>query len=373
VILPDKNFWQQGIDPSKCVKPAFIYGPVYQVDCNGLYPFVMAETEQPIKLVGHSTDMAVRDLAEQNKVFGCIARVDVQTDSLPLPLKAGRNTRYVCGRFQTSLAGADLGLAIDNQLITAVHECAWYQMGYLFQSYVTSINQLRLLYQAERNQQYAEIAKLLLNSLYGKWAQRRKIWEWRDKEPAPCRWGRWWARTLPSNEVVAWRSLAGRVQEKVTCGEVAHSFPAISAFITAAARAYMAAIRETCGLCNVLYQATDSLILTERGYDNLSRAGGVDPHKPGKFKLERKADNGQITNINQYRLGEITKHSGRPERSRELSKDIYTWEVRTGLEGMVSRSPSRRIIYSPVTGHFNRAYSAGNVSADGWTYPATVL
>jgi len=368
-IRNQANFFGDYRKPGEYFQDTFMYGPVYQVDCNGLYPYVMKTRSQPIQLV----DVGNGKGKNPNEVGLCwpnaIATVTLNAKCSAYPVRQPGKVTYCLGKFQTTLAGPELHKAVYDGEVTGVHEWAVYELGFPFTAYVDAIQQIRLLRRAESDHAFEEIAKLLLNALYGKWAERRQRWESRPDEPAPCRWGRWYAKNYATKIVTDWRAIAGHVEEKVTVGELEHSFPAISAWITSDARLYMEYVRLLAGKCCTLYQGVDSLILTESGYAALHAHKLIDPAMLGGFKLVAKADTGAIINVNHYRLGDRHKTSGLPGNAVKIAKDVYTWEAREGMAGMLSRFPSRRISLSEVSGTFNKSYDAGTVSATGWTSP----
>lgn len=81
----------------------------------------------------------------------------------------------------------------------------------------------------------------------------------------------------------------------------------ISAYITAHGREYMRSLIVIAGEDNVHYMATDSLIVTQRGYSRLKKSGMLSDDEIGKLKTKGRHDRGEIFGANHYEMdGELT-------------------------------------------------------------------
>lgn len=80
--------------------------------------------------------------------------------------------------------------------------------------------------------------------------------------------------------------------------ETQHSFPAISAFITAAAREMMRRIRAIAGLDDSYYTCCDSIHVSDAALARLEAADMIHPHQPGKLKLVKTAKSAIYLGVN---------------------------------------------------------------------------
>jgi len=306
----------------KANQPAVIDGPVYHVDCNSLYPYVMREHKYPYSLVGWQREATARLLQDLATQYCVIASVLVETGSEPFPVRHKDRTIHALGKFWTTLTGAQLRYALSMDLVKSVGLHAAYKERPLFLEYVETLYALKTRYKTDGNAAYYSITKALLNSLYGKFAQRPRRWIEAEYDNPPYRWGTWPLCDGDSNKVTWYRSIAGKVQRQDVVGELHHSFPAIPAVVTSYARLYMDSVRHICGRENVLYQGTDSLILLEPGYRLLLQHGMISDTKLGHFRLEGIYDTGEIRNNQDYHLGTERHVRGLPQGAIEESRGI---------------------------------------------------
>ena len=125
------------------------------------------------------------------------------------------------------------------------------------------------------------------------------------------------------------RYIARTVQSKVKGTEPANAFPIISSYVTSYAREYMASVMRALPERSLLYTATDSLIVTQAGYDHLIASGMVDPEACGKFRLEGVYPEAEICGPNWYRKGD-------------------TWTI-SGLHGSAHHEPGFGAVMSAVS------------------------
>jgi hypothetical protein len=363
------DFW--GNHAALCAERGlpYIYGPVYHVDCNSLYPYVMRDSSYPSKYVGERDEATVEHLGDLLDRYCVIARVLIDSDNDTYPVRYKDGVIYCTGKYWTTLAGKELWAAWHFGEVVKVGYHTCYEQMNLFGEYVDYFFTEKVKYQREGNAAMELIVKMLLNTLQGKFSQRPKRWVERPDIPPQYRWGRWYVIDYDTGRVYRYRSIAGKTQEEVVDDEIDFSLPAIGAVVTSNARNYMASVRELCGSENVLYQGTDSLLLLEPGYRAMADAGFINNHELGLFRLKGTYEHVVIRNTQDYELGGHRTTRGLPKGARVVSGSNYQFDCRQTLQGMLFGIPAQHIAYTRVERTFNSSYRGGSVGKDGWVTP----
>lgn len=370
---------------------AWLYGPVYHVDCNSLYPYVMKECKYPYRLVGYNSQASPGHLATLLAKYGVIARVLVETETDTFPVRHRKRTIYATGQFWTTLCGKELDYASRAGYIRKVGYHVCYDMMDLFSAYVDYFFALKCEYKQSGNRAMELIAKMFLNTLQGKFGQRSMRWVDRpDVAPEEgMRWGRWFhvdydavernkhkvvtANILDEHkkeqEVFHYRAIGGKTQEMVEQDEISSSFPAIGSFVTANARAYMASYRALCPERSIIYQGTDSLLLLEPGFRALSSSGSIDKYRLGAFRAKGEYQSCAIRDTQDYQLGHDKVVRGLPKAATMVGERSFVFNQRASLGGMLFSVPGKQITYTTVKRTFAHAYDGGIVGVDGWVTP----
>jgi hypothetical protein len=129
-------------------------------------------------------------------------------------------------------------------------------------------------------------------------------------------------------EVTDWDKQA----ERYCKGELKTSFVAVAAFVTAYARQKMNYYRAVAGEGNCWYQGVDSLIVNNRGQENLEQANLISESELGKLRLQLTANYGYIAGCSDYKVADKIVLSG-------YSRNITSEERRQGLQRTFSAKP----------------------------------
>ena len=266
----------------------------FHYDVNSLYPFVMGENAYPYsypetsegKAAQRAWEMYLPDATGNRFYKACIvtAKVVVPASLKIPPLSVRHKGRLVfpTGTIKGTWCGCELENAVKHGCtVVKVYDCAaWVQTSYYFTGWVEKM--------AERkcNTEGAERAfyKLLQNSLYGKFAQRRTqtdVAEWTPELDVKLR-ARHAVNYVRCTEV-------GMLVEYEVTRFASFMQPHIAAHITAFARVllYDAMMTEQDRGNVVVYTDTDSLVTTQR-----MDAETVGPTEYGLWKLEREVGRG---------------------------------------------------------------------------------
>jgi hypothetical protein len=214
-----------------------------------------------------------------------------------------------------------------------------------------------------------EFCKLILTSLAGKFGQRGE-W-WRDAKGGPARrgWGRAFTVLPDTKQVIQWRWIAGHVQRKVPGDEPLNAFPAISAFVTSAAREYMRNVFALFPPESLLYTATDSIICTDAGRRALRRAGLVHPTQPGQFKPQGTFRGADIRGPNWYRLGRRWTIAGYHGQAKKGKRGRLYADIWDSLAGLLDDNPQGTSGFSRVELGALVPTLKNADAGDGWRQP----
>jgi len=282
---------------------------IIKIDCNSYYGFAMRDNYFPYgPTFWAKTHKKIENIMQEGKLGMIKAKVSL-SKKLPmgfLPLKTERGIIYpIRKEFSGTWITPEIEFARELGYEFKFQEALfWNYKDKLFKKY---INYLAKIKEKSRGAK-REIAKFLLVSFYGKFAQKREIEIYKKiKKPIPNR------LYLDKNLTI--------VNEKRKI-YMPHFHPEISAFTTSYARIWMWKFCQQVDWKNIYAIIVDSLILK----DNLSekfKKNWFDPDKIGKFKLIIPIEKGIILGRGIYALKgingtEIIKNQGGLKEYTEL-------------------------------------------------------
>jgi DNA polymerase elongation subunit (family B) len=237
-------------------------------DINSSYPYVMCEYGVP-----YGREMESRDYCES---IPGIYRVRVKApDDLIVPILPARNEagamRWYRGTFDTVVTNRELIFAANHgyEILEVFEGICWEEMVFPFNALVEKCKTLRKQY---RGQPEEMLAKLMQNSLYGKFGsrrERRKMFAAHSADDEDL------DGAVPYDDAGAWY-----VKKEIDLN--GRTLPAWAVFITAHARLRLLQAVYSVGVENVIYGDTDSITI-KRGHGGALDVGG----EYGQFKLEK--------------------------------------------------------------------------------------
>lgn len=341
----------------------------YYLDVNSMYPFVMSGKKIPIKLISYSEQprsFALRNSLNQRYT---IAEVLIETDKPAYPFKRDGKLIFPVGVFRTVLHQPELEYAIRHNHIKQVYKLASYEYGDIFSEYVKFFYEVKQHAGETGNLSWRFIAKIFLNSLYGKFGQQGIT------------------RTLVGHteektvqRITFYDDVADRFFQEINWfgdllieekgGESTYSFPAIAGAVTAYARMHLWHYIETANPANVFYCDTDSIIVNEAGYNNLSSE--LSETELGKLKLEKQSNHLIITNAKDYEFGDERKTKGVPKNAVLLDKNAWLYLQFEGFYSWLHRGGKG----APFTHYKIKSrvsnYDKGIIKADGSVIPISL-
>jgi hypothetical protein len=354
---------------TECFKLGNIREMVHQLDINSLFPSVMAWQEYPCLLhqfelnKSYSTELPPIDYGKS------VAEVILRTPIDIFPVRIEGRVVYPTGRIATTLCGSELAYAHRKGWIVSIKSWSEYRTTPIFAEWVKALWQMRQEYKAAGNLLYDQFAKRLLNSLYGKFAQKSADWVNVPSEIATQAWSNWSVANLATGTRQAYRSFGWQVQKRIPKGELTNTFVAISAFVTSAARMRMNYLRKVVGQKQCYYQGVDSLIVTDDGLAALTAAGEVNERELGKLRLQLSTNCGEILGCSDYVLGNKVVISGRAKDWEVAAGDELLLNRLTGLRYLFSGKAMTTIIDDVLPWNRSASYRKGIVGEGGWTTP----
>jgi hypothetical protein len=351
---------------TECFRLGEIPPPVHVLDVNSLYPSVMRDEVYPSKLVTHMKHVTRAELSRWVKRYAVTARVTLTTDEPCYPLRVPGYLLHPVGTFTASLCTPELLHALTRDRIRRVHEVAVYETAPVFRAYVEDFWDRRRAAQRAGDTFADEVTKLMLNSLYGKLAQRG--WKTEIREAVP--WtgvGAWTEIDADTGKVHRVRALGGVLVVETQQGESRYSHPAIAAHVTAYGRLRLWDLIQTAGRDHVYYCDTDSVFTDDVGLARLSATLG-----PGLGQLKRVqsyADPITIYGNKDYAGTGLFKCKGVRRRAVWTSPNTVEQELWVGIKGMIQRGQTDAPRVRLQTKQLRRVYHKGRVLPDGGTAP----
>lgn len=340
-----------------------------QVDVNGMYPYVMSQNEYPVRLVNprHGvTATVMRLLLEKYAVIG---KCWIDTDVPIYPKRQDGKVIFPVGRFVTTLCTGSIQEALGRGHFLLADPVWCWECANIFWSYVEYFYDLRMQYHREKNEVMEYVAKLFLNSLYGKFGERRDVVVDSDVHDGNefFRQGYWNEATDNTGfeEILfhQWRICEGK-------GEAPQSFPAIAAHVTDYARLHLWRLMNRVGLENLYYVDTDSMIFEKKRLDDIRNE--MDTKALGFLKVVSESDHLVIHGPKDYEFGDQTKRKGIRAEAPESSTGVFTQHQYPSFVGLLRDRCYDHVPVQTVRKELHRKYDKGNVSPAGVVTPVVL-
>jgi hypothetical protein len=301
--------------------------------------------------------------------YGAAAEVVLRAEHQPYPYRDSRWVRYCIGSFATHLCGPELLTALRNGDVESIVSATTYTMHPLAADYARYWWEARQRHKRSGDEIFAQLAKVMVNSFAGKWAQQTSKWALDANVPAPRPWYRWPGRTIGDKGIDHYQALAGVTYRAVRRDPADKSFPAIAAYITSLGRARMDALRAAAGERNILYQCVDSLHCTPAGVVGLERAGEIHDGHLGLLRETAEYQCVDYIGCNLYKADGQWKAAGLGSLHCQLedgSLDVTTFER---LQSMLARNPDGSVYVTHRPWRPEVRYCHSVPGRDGWCSP----
>lgn len=355
-------------------------GPCVLYDVRSLYPYVMANTLMPTRLVHSQKAIQLDKLKLAHDKYWCIARVDVTTniDEFPCRVKTHNapswqdRLLFPVGTFRTVLCGEELALAIRSNRVTAAYEIAMYDCDMLFGDYVSHWYNQKIESETVGNKVERELCKIMLNSLYGRFAMGRKRYVLDDSAPCVQPWGHWVHKDMDTGVITKRRGVGGNVLSEMEVDPTDHQLSAIAAAITSAGRSFMRNARASMPSRSVLYQDTDSLLVMGEHCERFETIHDVVSGDVGRFKRSAEFSQTEIWGPKNYTVDGVNKIAGCPRQSVKTGHRTYKGEIFESGDSIMSRPCPDSVSVVIRTADFSGQHGGDIPTDSGWTIPVSI-
>ena len=337
-----------------------------KLDINSMYPFVMQQNEYPTKLVQWVRHPSI-EYADKILANGCvIAHCKIQTDSPVYGKKLNSKLCFPTGCFDAYLCSGSLRHAIDKGDVVSITDLLVYESAEIFKDYVDYFYPLKAQYAKAGSLTWTLIVKLFLNSLYGKFGEKR------DTTIVDC-------EDLSNDfrrEDVIFKDQGLKGIETVCFGrhtitagdkEGPQSAPGVAAHVTDYARVYLYSLLSSVGLSNVLYCDTDSIFIRESDFNSIRHL--VNPTEIGKLKVEATTTNLAIHGLKDYTFGKERKTKGISSKATKIGRNKFRQSSFPNLSTLLREKITSGFPVLTVERELKGVYSKGQVSGSGVVSP----
>jgi len=345
-------------------------GPFVTLDVNSMYPYIMREHYSPVQLIDIIKKPSISRIRRLLQRFCIVAECEIKTDLPMYAVKKNHKLIFPTGHFMAYLTTHGLTEAINRGHLVKVNIACVYRRAMLFNEYVDFFYGRKKLYKEQKNAPFEHISKYFLNTLYGKFAQKKIITEeFEDKGNAT-----YYREKIFNLDTGVWvdeMHLLGKIVVKMGLGEGPNSFVAVAAHITEGARMYLWHLFETVGLDKVIYCDTDSLMIRSKDKSRLS--GLVDKYRLGALDFKKESSRLDIMGAKSYMTEKMKKIKGVPKNAEKIGPYTYRYTTffkqATHLNQRVTRSFLTKKIVKDVTPQYDK----GVIQKNGSITPFVLL
>jgi hypothetical protein len=341
-------------------------GPFVTYDVNSMYPYVMKTQGMPVRLTDTVENCSLADMKRLISAFCVVADCTVETDKPIYPYKYKGKLIFPVGTFDVTLTTPSIMEALIRGHLKEIRFTAFYDRAFIFKKYVDYFYRLKAQYSTENKPIERYAVKVLLNALYGKWAQKRPI----VSEEMETETGDYY-REIILDAVTGEKEMVYKLLNKrvVTYGEedAKNCFTAISAHITDAARIYLWKLIEPLWPGHVIYIDTDSLKVRQSSI-GLIKAPMSD-RKLGALKIESTCDVLQILAPKSYQSDGKRIFKGIPKSAVQLDKFAYRYTSFLKQHSHLRKNLDYGVLSVDMVKQLSTEYNKGIVNPDGTVRP----
>jgi hypothetical protein len=300
------------------------------------------------------------------KDYYVIADVELETNTNCFPYRGKEKLLFPVGCLRTALHHAELELAREHATIHHVYRVAIYEKKHIFDEYVDFFYAIKRDAEQKNDKVTRQMAKLFLNSLYGKFGQTGHHTLISENTTDQL-----WGRICGFSERLGKRVETVYFRDQMIVswqeGESYYSCPSIAGAVTAYARVVLWKYMTIAGLEHVFYCDTDSLIVNDDGYRNLLNC--ISQDKLGYLKIEGISRVLVVFGAKDYAFGDDVKLKGVPKRAQQISEGVFVYDQFEKLRSWLNRGAHEGVIVKKVQKTRKGKYDKGVVLDSGFVIP----
>lgn len=343
-------------------------GPFVCYDVNSMYPHVMRDCKMPIKPVDYYANPPRADICDVINEYALVAFCRVSTDVPAYAIKYGGKTIYPIGTFNAYLTTPSIKYAIEHDHLRRVYRAVVYEQENIFKEYIDFFYTIREKAKQGGDPVWNKASKIFMNSLYGKFGQRRPIIE-SDEEIESEDYKREEIWDHETKRYLITTSMMNRRITQYGSEPCRGTVIAIPAHITDYARMLLWNIIEGAGKNAVVYCDTDSIFIRERDTNLIKHP--IHPTALGSLSRKWVSKSLVLNGCKDYTTDRETVLKGIPAKSPEIAPGIYRvlqWpKQRTHLHDR----QNRYYVCRQIDKRARSEYTKGIVDTSGSVRPFT--
>lgn len=342
----------------ECFKLGRFSGEIfYKLDINSMYPYVMRNRKYPLVYLGNRTDVRMDELVELIGKYYLIGKVRVTVNTPLIPVRLKDRVIYPIGEIETWLHHGELELVLKYASKVIVDEVLVYKPFDLFSKYIDYFYHIKVEAELRGDKTSRQMAKLFMNSLYGKFGQVGYQYIYEDNNTGENDFYRYKGYSERLDKEVIITRLGDKDIVSIREGESYYSNPAIAGGVTSYARSYLAELMLTASIENVYYMDTDSLIVNHQGYERLKDY--IDEHNLGFLKIEGVDSYLEIRGLKDYTFGSEVKIKGISKNAIKVDENHFINPHFRGAKTWLREGGDSEVIVTNVEKTLKREYRKG--------------
>lgn len=365
-------------------------GEIHEYDVNSMYPWACLEN-LPTTIAQSFGSVGRQRLDWLLRNYMAVADVTLRSERDRYPCRDGASVVHPTGTYRTVLPDAELRYAHEAGHIVTVNSITIYNSAPIFEEYMMYFHGVKQEYDKSGDDAFRFVAKIMMNSLYGKTGQQSPRWQ---------PWNRRSLHMLERHHGLKPDTLAQYVNcppimtkpedvycflnERITVNvrqywddielnvgdhESRDSCPAIAACVTSIARRRLRELQNIPGHRNWYYSDTDSLWVNDTGRRRLEQSGVVDQDKLGALKYEKTHQRLTIYGPKDYVSDVVRKRKGvRPDVEPNGNNEYIQLHF-PSVKSQLTVGYTEGCVLKLVKKHLYRDITACNVGPSGWTSP----
>ena len=354
---------------TECFRLGSFTGEYYYLDINSMYPYVMKDRKYPRQLIALYKHFTIKDIESCIDENSLVAEVWLDTKLPIYPILFDGKLIFPIGKFRAVLTTPELRYALEHNHIKKIGKIAVYEQSELFSQFVTWTHDQRCQAKDANNDIASYFLKIFMNSLYGKFGQRGRVYE-EIEQTYDMDVKAWTDITYPEGIVTHFRQFGGIIQAFKDEGESTHSFPAIAAHVTAEARMELWELMNEAGRKNVFYCDTDSILVNAEGYQKVAHR--IQGDALGALKVEEKITTFTLYGAKDYKINGRQKTKGIRKDAEWIDEDKVNQLRFIGFKGLLQRGSIDAPVIHKHIKKLSRIYTKGIVDQSGFITPVTL-
>jgi len=337
-----------------------------KLDVNSMYPYVMSKFEYPARIRGfiqpHNLDMLKKCI----KWHCSTSRVLINTDEPIYPRYIDDKCCFPVGTFWATLNTRALKYAFAHNHVKDIAGGVYYDKAFLFKEFINEFWKVRKKAIDEGNEVLKGFIKLLLNSLYGKWAEQHPILIDKKYHKDDTFYVENWYNEKTKEYG---QTLIMFHEERTYTGkrDTGRTFTSIAAHVTEDARMYLWGVIKRAGLNRMYYCDTDSIVVSEKTYNE--RLQGITGLELGQWKVEDTTEHLVLHTLKDYEFGDKIVLKGIPRDNRDAKAGIYYTMQSMSLKTLAAKQILDGAVLQTVPKKLTREYTKGIVTQGGLIKP----